>query len=234
MRSRTTIDHPLAGGRGLLLLLPALVLSVSPGCSTGPGEPIDLLRVVSPTSLKVKGRALPPIWVKLEGDKRPHRERGERKYLGTSHLRDSALVEPTDVVLLRSLARDLVLAGVAEGASIRDKEQPYALGVTINSCRARFGEGLANLLLILPTSGIEAVCSFQISLKDRDGRVFLERAFEGTSSGSAAPVSGLETAAARALAKAIRAAVDQALDPVHRAPAAFWAKYRKTLQDERP
>jgi len=176
----------------------------------------------------VAGDPLPGIWVKLRADTRPHSERGDRKYLGTSHLRDSVLVEPTHVVLLRALTGALRISGVAETASIRDVEQPYVIGITLEHCTATFGEGIGNLLMILPTSGIDGVCAFTLKMEDRQGRVFLDQEVEGKASGSAAPVSGLERSAAGILQDAMGKAIDQALVLIHEAPARWWAAHRQS------
>jgi len=167
--------------------------------------------LIPATETRVEGEPLPRIRVKLGSDRRPLEERGERKYLGTSTFGDGSLLEPTHVVILKILARDLTLAGISRRASIRDQEQPLVLEVSLDRCAASFGEGLENLLIVLPTSRIRAVCKMGLLLKDLDGRTLLQEEIETEATGSASMLSGLESSAARVLAQAIGEAVEKAI-----------------------
>lgn len=213
--------------RWVRVLTAALLLAAVCSCATGGGGPIDLMRQVPPTHLRFKAEPLEPMLVELETDTRPLEEHGNRKYLGVSHLRENALVEPTSVVLLRALARGLMRSGACRHASLKDAGQPYRLQVGLRRGTAAYEGGLEDLLFVLPTSGVEARVVMHLVLEDRSGRRMLDRVVRAGMTRRSAPASGLEQEAARALGAAIAKAVDRALPAIHAAPARYWERLRR-------
>jgi hypothetical protein len=164
--------------------------------------------------------------VRLLSDSRPPEERGTRKFLGTSYVGGNTLIEPTDVSLIRILARDLVASGVSTGASWTDAGEPYTLDVAIKHLGAAFSEGPQTLTVVLPVSPVHARCAFGLRLRDRDGRLFLDEVFSSEVRRSGALLTGLEREAVKALSEAIRAAVDQALPRLRQSIDAYWQRIR--------
>lgn len=206
-------------GSALRALLALVLIALAGGCSA---SSFDLVSEVEETEASSDAPTLDPILVKLRSDRRPLEQHGHRKYLGMSYLPASRMAEPTSVALLRVLVRDLVASGVARAASLLEKEQRYVLEVDIVNLYGAFGEGLENLTIILPTSGIEGLCTMRLRLRDRDGRRFLDQVFEGRAEGAASLLVGLEESATRRLAEAIRKAVDAALPVLGSSVRDFW------------
>ena len=173
--------------------------------------------------------ALPAMLVRLKADARPPVERGTRKFLGTSYVGGNTFREPSDVSVLRILARDLVAAGISEQAGFQDAAQPLVLDVVIKHLGSSFVEGPQNLTMFLPTSPIHAHCELLLELRDRHGRLFLDEVFSAEVSRGGSLLTGLESDAADALAQAIRETLDKALPRVRSSVDAFWARIAARL-----
>lgn len=208
-------------GRTAALLAAAAWLA---GCAYGPQ---DLVALTPPPTYRAAEEPLAPFHVSIETDRRPPREHGVRKYPGRSYLGGNALIEPTAVSLVRVLARDLVLSGVAGEAGLVAREQGYVLGVTVEHLGASYNDGVETLVPLLPTSAIKAHCEVRLVLRDVVGRVYLEQLFTVERTAVAAMVTGIESTAAKALGGALRALSDQVLPAVERAVPAFWKRLGK-------
>lgn len=186
----------------------------------------DLVESTAPSRFRAGAEPIGSVLVRLKADMRPREERGVRQFVGTSYLGGNDLVEPTDVSLLRILARDIKRTGVAADASFQDDEQPYILDASILHLGASYSEGVESFTMVLPTSSIQAKCAVRLELRDRAGRVFLDEVFEREERRGGARLTGLERDAARALSAAIRGTVDDALPKLAAAVGAYWSKYR--------
>ena len=207
--------------RRLLSGLTLTLVATLGACGSTP-HALDLTGMCPPTQIRVEGDPLASVHVKLDRDIRPPGDRGRSSYPGESSLDESDLLEPTDVVILRVLARDLVRAGVAREASITEDGQRYTLGLTLIRGGALFDQGVESLTMVIPTSSIEATCRYRVRLRDDVGRIYLEKEFAAKRETSSSLVGGTGSNAAEALANAIREAIDRTLPEVHRAPDAFW------------
>lgn len=203
----------------LVVALGAAVLLT--GCAS---DPHDLVALTPTPTYRASGEPLGPFQVKLETDRRPPREHGVRKYPGRSYLGGNALVEPTGVSLLRVLARDLVLAGVAPEAGLAARDQGYVLGVTVDHLGASYNDGVETLVPVLPTSAIEARCEVRLVVRDLVGRVYLDQVFAAERNAVAAMLTGIQSTAATTLGEALRALSDQVLPAVHASVPAYWKK----------
>ena len=219
--SRAALD-PLAragaGGRtGLCLLL------LLGACAHQGSRPVDLVTLVELPARRPSGPSLGAILVRIHADTRPMEERGTSEYLGRSYVGDQDFSEPTDVGLLKVLARDLVAAGVASAAGLEDTGQPLTLDMEILHAGASFGSGLETLIL-LPTSEVQARCNLRLLLRDRAGRILLDAPFDSRLTSQASVIGGLRSSASRRLAEAIRETLDAALPVIATAPALFWER----------
>lgn len=208
-------------GRFAALLVAAAWLT---GCASGP---YDLVELTPPPGYRASEKPLGLFHVRLETDRRPPQEHGVRKYPGRSYLGGNALVEPTGVSLLRVLARDLVLAGVAREAGLAARGQGFVLGVTVEHLGASYNDGVETLVPVLPTSVIRARCEVRLVLRDVVGRVYLDRIFAAERGAVAALVTGIQSTAATTLGETLRALSDQILPVVEQAVPSFWDRLGK-------
>lgn len=211
---------------GRVLGFGVLILTL-PGCASGPQ---DLVELTQRTSLRIAGEPLGRIEVRLGSDRRPPHEHGIRRPPGRSSLGGNSLFEPADVAFLRVLARDLQDAGVASEAGLQVREPDYVVVLHLEHLAASYNEGVETLVVpVLPTSVIHARCEAQITLRDPVGRRFFDRVFAADQNATGALIDGLESAAAEALADALRSWIDQAIPALYDSVGEFWKQYPKPV-----
>jgi hypothetical protein len=180
------------------------------GCSS----PLDLAALVPPPAHREEAPVLDLVLVRLTADQRPPIERGRRRFQGASTIGTDTLREPAEVALLRVVARDLVASGCAREASLTAAAPSHQLDIALQRLSASYTEGIETLPFLLPTSTIEAGIRAEVVLTDRSGRVFLRRTYAAEESRQAAALEGLSSAAAAALARSIRQALDAMLPEI--------------------
>jgi hypothetical protein len=214
-----TLDRKISR---LIALLTVLVSAALTSCSS----PSNLFLEVPPTSYRHEGDPLPPVLVEMGSDKRPSYQRGTRQYPGNSWLSSDDVIEPTDVTLLRTLARDLRESRLSPQANLSDRESPLRLRVDILELGAVSGDGVESLTLVLPTSGTAASISLRLRFEDNVGRLFLDSPFTDTQSRSGFPFLGADSRKVEALAAGIRSVIDLALPAMAAAYERFWRDNR--------
>ena len=182
----------------------------------------DLLAETPRPAFTHDGEALGVILVELGSDKRPPLEHGASLYPGESWLTSDALLEPTDVALLRILARDLKNTGLASKASLRQTNPDYRVRVGILNLGAATDEGFSSIALVLPTTSVTARVRIHVALIDQSGRRFLSKEYSAESNAHTVPLAGSESLSVDLLAETFRAVLDQVLPELAPSVAAFW------------
>lgn len=196
-----------------LLAFGALLLA----CGSTP----ERLPVVS-TELRIVGEPLVQVHVRIASDMRPMDEHGTFKALGQHQLQHRRFAVPTLVEVADTVARDLVRSGVALEASLIVLDAPYLLELDILHLGTEISGGLESLFVLAPTCSLKATCELRWRLLDRHGRCFLNTTTTAMLGGSASPLGGLETEAARLLGRALRSACDEGLPRLLPAIDAWW------------
>jgi hypothetical protein len=110
------------------------------------------------------------------------------------------------------------------------REPDYVVVLHLEHLAASYNEGVETLVVpVLPTSVIHARCEAQITLRDPVGRRFFDRVFAADQNATGALIDGLESAAAEALADALRSWIDQAIPALYDSVGEFWKQYPKPV-----
>lgn len=209
----------------ILLRLPQIALALGAGLLASCSGPANLLSRIPETDWRHPGEPLPPILVELGSDKRPQAQRGLRKSLGDSWLSSDALTEPTDVTLLRSIARDLRTSGLSPGAALRFPSPPLRLRIDILELGVLTSDGVESLAVVLPTTDAELRMQIRAVFTDAAGRCFLDEVFRYSESRTTLPIAGSQGVALGLLARGYRDLIDRMLPRLSGGHGDFWLPF---------